>query len=207
MLKQFKSISCKIERDLADGQNQANILSPNYRKNIVEAAKELDVFLHSDLQQKVKKYFKEIPLKDITDRLHKLMASTDAIYAYYSQPSIYASVLGTAVPIRNGPVTKLIKFINSVATGSVTDLKNNPEWQDDWYIYEGDIVKKDATGNILFGYVGKVFGYDDEFLCAGAGAYQIKEGTWDWSFWPTYFDDPYDNKMIRKGIEYYNKTH
>lgn len=74
-------------------------------------------------------------------------------------------------------------------------------------IYEGDIVKKDATGNILFGYVGKVFGYDDEFLCAGAGAYQIKSLTSDLSFASTYFDDPYDNEMIRRGIDYYNKTH
>lgn len=30
VLEQFKSISCQIERDLADGQNQANILSQKY---------------------------------------------------------------------------------------------------------------------------------------------------------------------------------
>ncbi|MDD4509961.1 MAG: polymorphic toxin type 44 domain-containing protein [Oscillospiraceae bacterium] len=68
-------------------------------------------------------------------------------------------------------------------------------------------ILDEIDADLLFGYVGKLFGYHDEFLSAGAGAYQIKEGTWDWSFWPTYFDDPYDNKMIRKGIEYYNKTH
>lgn len=207
VLEQFKSISCQIERDLADGQNQANILSPNYRKNIMEAAKEIDRFLHRNLHIRILQYFNLIPIEDVTDRLHKLMESSDATYAYYSQPSLYASVLGTAVPIRNGPVTKIIKFILSVGTGSVTDLKNTPEWQDDWYIYEGDIVKKDATGNILFGYVGKVFGYDDEFLCAGAGAYQIKSLTSDLRFVGTYFDDPYDNAMIRRGISYYNKTH
>lgn len=101
---------------------------------------------------------------------------------------------------------KIIKFL-SVKSGSETDIKLSLEWSSNWYIYENDFIRKDATGNILFGYVGKFFGYDDKFLSAGAGAYQIYERHSDWSFWPTYFDDPYDNKMIYKGIEYYNKTH
>ncbi|MDD4509959.1 MAG: polymorphic toxin type 44 domain-containing protein [Oscillospiraceae bacterium] len=171
------------------------------------AAKELDRFLHTNLHGRIPKYFKEIPIEDITDRLHKLMASTDATYAAYTQAPVYQNALGTTVTIENSPVTKLKKFIASVKDESPTDIKRSPEWDSKWYIYEGDIVKKDATGNILFGYVGKVFGYDDEFLCLGAGLYQIWTGPWRLDYATSYGDDPYDTKMIRKGIAYYNKTH
>ena len=44
VLEQFKDIAEQIEKDLAAGQRKAEILSPNYRKCLLEAAKELDHF-------------------------------------------------------------------------------------------------------------------------------------------------------------------
>ena len=208
VLEEFKRISRQLEHDLADGQKQANILSPNYRKNIMEAAKELDRFLHTNLHARIPQYFNLIPIEDVTDRLHRLMASTDATYASYSQAPVYQNALGTTVTIANSPVTKLKEFVLSVKDDSPIDIKSSPEWTGEWYIYEGDIIRFDAPGNILFGYVGKVFGYDDEFLCLGAGLYQLgTKGLQQLDQLTSYGDDPYDTKMIRKGIAYYNKTH
>lgn len=102
---------------------------------------------------------------------------------------------------------KLAYFISQVQTGSIVDLKNQPSWEKGAYIYEGELLRRDAFGNMLFGYVGKLFGYDDEFLCAGAGAYQIISFTSSWRYWDTYFDDPDDTEMIRRGIKIYNDTH
>ena len=207
VLIELKRIALRLENDVRRHPRKFKILSPTNRKNIMEAAAELGALLHLDIKSKILKNLKEIPIEDVTDRLHKLMESTDEKYAFYTQPAFYQSNTGLTEATGNNAVFKLIKFFLSVKGGSETDIKLTSEWSSNWYTYENDIIRHDATGNILFGYVGKLFGYDDEFLSAGAGAYQIKEGTWDWSFWPTYFDDPYDNKMIRKGIEYYNKTH
>lgn len=99
VLEEFKRISRQIERDLVNGQKEANILSPNYRKIILEAAKEIDRFLHTNLHGRIPKYFNEIPIKDVTDRLHKLMESTDITYAHYSRRTVNQFAFGTTVTI------------------------------------------------------------------------------------------------------------
>ena len=143
----------------------------------------------------------------MTDRLHQQMAATDALYERYARPAFYQSDIGSIEFSGNDPAAKIAAFILNVKNDSPIDIKRSSEWSSKWYIYEDDIIRYDATGNILFGYVGKVFGYDDEFLCLGAGMYQLLTGPRQLDFIASYGDDPYDTKMIRKGITYYNKTH
>lgn len=183
VLIELKRITEQIVDDVKNRPKQAKRLSPNNRKNIMEAATELDALIHLNVKNRVEKKLIEIPIEDVTDRLHKLMESTDEKYAFYTQPAFYQSNTGLTESTGNDAVSKIIKFIVSVKSGSVTDIKLSPEWPSRWYIYEGDIIRYDAPGNILFGYVGKLFGYDDKFLSAGAGAYQFYEGHSDWSFW------------------------
>ena len=100
------------------------------------------------------------------------------------------------------------KFYDLVREGGEYDLKNKPEWKgEDRYIYNGEVVKRDVPGNIHYEHLGKVFGYSDEVLKAGAGAYQmwqdprqIKNFNWD-----TYGDDPRDTERIRQGIDIYRR--
>lgn len=56
VLEEFKRISRQIEHDLVNGQKEASILSPNYRKIILEAAKEIDRFLHTNLHGRIPQY-------------------------------------------------------------------------------------------------------------------------------------------------------
>lgn len=162
---------------------------------------------HLNLQSKAKSLFVHIPIEDITDRLHQLMRSAEIECAGYA-------ILDESQSVTNSPpitmsifAAKTIKFILSVKNNAKYDIKRKPEWSSDWYVYEGDIVRNDAPGNMLFGYLGKVFGYDDDFLTFGAGFYQWVTNPLYSSSGEAYFDDPYDTQMIQKGIAYYKKTH
>jgi hypothetical protein len=68
-------------------------------------------------------------------------------------------------------------------------------------------VKRDVPGNIHFGHFGKVFGYPDELLKAGAGFYQIwTDPTQIKNFnWKSYGDDPRDTERIQQGIDIYRR--
>jgi hypothetical protein len=57
-------------------------------------------------------------------------------------------------------------------------------------------------GNFHYGYTGAVV-FPDTILLSAAGLAQIIDGTWDISWWSTYFDDPVDQIYIRTGIDYY----
>jgi RHS repeat-associated protein len=71
-------------------------------------------------------------------------------------------------------------FIDHVKTNSLVDVKNsNPEFLRPWYSYHviinGEVMRADAPGNIMYGYLGTAACFDEETLLAGAGAYQIWE--------------------------------
>ncbi|GGG17402.1 hypothetical protein GCM10010916_37800 [Paenibacillus abyssi] len=85
-------------------------------------------------------------------------------------------------------------------------MKNSYFKDNMYYIYNGELYRRNDLGNIYFGYAGKVFGYDDTFLTGGAGLFQIYSGTSEWKYISTYFDDPRDFAMIQVGINIYKKS-
>lgn len=111
----------------------------------------------SDVEGKIKKQLIDIPIEDITDRLHSLMKTAEEDCAFYAQPAYYQSNTGLTEATGNAFVPKTLKFVELVKNHGLYDIKRQSDWLSDWYVYEGDIVRNDAPGNMLFGYVGKVF--------------------------------------------------
>lgn len=48
--------------------------------------------------------------------------------------------------------------------------------------------------------------FNREFLCLGAGLYQVKSGTSRWKYALSYGDDPHDSNMIRFGNSLFHST-
>ena len=101
---------------------------------------------------------------------------------------------------------KLFAFL--VMPGGPFDLKELPIFQaHSLFIYNGEIVSRDMFGNYLYGYLGKVLGYDDDTLQKMAGSVQKATGTSDENWEGTDGDDPRDRERIQQGIQWYIKTH
>ena len=71
------------------------------------------------------------------------------------------------------------------------------------FVYNGEIVSRDAFANILYGYIMKKAGYPDLESQRIAGAYQIMSGTSLPEWKDTYGDDRRDNQRVREGIAMY----
>lgn len=70
------------------------------------------------------------------------------------------------------------------------------------YLFNNEIVRYDAPGNIHYGYVGSATWYGtEEMLLKQAGYAQIKDNPG--ACWTG--DDPVDMYYIKKGIELYEK--
>ena len=167
----------------------------------------MDRLIGTNLKYAVRRSYDKVGVLDVTDRFNAFMREQDSIYRGYLSEKT-ANRDGNAV-IANIGLPKLSYFISQVKTYGPIDLKNLPDWPQGCYIYEGEIRKTDDLGNMLFGYVGKLFGYDDDFLCFGAGVYQVLSGTSSKEFLNSYSfgDDPRDTEMIRKGIAIYKRYH
>ncbi len=130
---------------------------------------------------------------DVTSRLNNLMESVETknkFKRYLPESVLY------------------VDFALMVMPGGKYDLKSKPEWQGrEHYLYEGEIIWYDDPGNILYGYLGKVMGFEDDILKSAAGAVQIATETSSWSYVLSYFDDPKDQKAIQKGIDIFKDTH
>ena len=97
---------------------------------------------------------------------------------------------------------RYVDFALMVRPGGKYDLKSKSEWQGkEHFIYNGEIIWYDEPGNILYGHLGKVMGFEDVILKSAGGAVQIATGTSSWSYVSSYFDDPRDQKAIQKGID------
>lgn len=59
-----------------------------------------------------------------------------------------------------------------------------------------------AFGNYHYALYTKAMGLDATFVQAAAGYAQLKAGNWEIEFYNTWFDDPADNAVIRKGQSY-----
>ncbi|QDX95851.1 hypothetical protein EEL31_08655 [Brevibacillus laterosporus] len=96
-------------------------------------------------------------------------------------------------------------FAVQVRSGGAWDLKREIGWDktrtvridgETYYLTGEDI------GNIHFGYVGR-YHFGTKTLLSAAGMVQILSGTARLSWFDTYFDDPTDQKAIRRGINWY----
>ncbi len=110
-------------------------------------------------------------------------------------------------------VANLMEFKENVQNGGPWDLKQLDEWNNSsLYIFDGEIVDRDAPGNIMYGYMGHTYGIPDSVLYYAASTAQILAGTskvaWIATF-PncTMGDDPRDQYNIKRGIDYWLKLH
>jgi hypothetical protein len=97
-------------------------------------------------------------------------------------------------------------FFNLVRSGSLVDLKDQPEYQNnELFVYDGEIVSRDALGNIAFGYLGRYFGMPGIARRIGAGYAQITDTNFEPEWFYTWFDDPRDYWRVRQGEALYNR--
>ena len=102
-------------------------------------------------------------------------------------------------------VENLMDFKNLVANNQEMDLKNQPEWQNSAFIFDGEVVSQDALGNINYGYFGSYCNIPQSVLMAGAGYAQWRGGNWEWGFITTILDDPRDTYRVFQGVEIYEE--
>ncbi len=102
-------------------------------------------------------------------------------------------------------VENLMDFKNLVANKQEMDLKNQPEWQNSAFIYDGEVVSQDALGNINYGYFGSYCNIPQSVLMVGAGYAQWQSGNWEWKFIATILDDPRDTYRVFQGMEIYEE--
>ena len=99
-----------------------------------------------------------------------------------------------------------VEFYELVRNGAEMDLKNQPEWQNSAYIFDGEVVSQDALGNINYGFFGAYCNFPQSVLMAGAGFAQWRGGNWEWGFISTLLDDPRDTYRVFQGIEIYEEV-
>lgn len=143
-------------------------------------------------------------IPDATEKLDTLMADAEAKH--------YGEKNNTNLSPR-----KLERFYNLVKDEAEYDLKRQPGWEEHpQFVYNGEVVDRDVPGNIGYGYLGRVFGYEDPLLTKGAGAYGIYTGLRDGKTlgeiagdftWDSFGDDPRDTARIRQGIARYDRLH
>lgn len=135
---------------------------------------------------------------DITQKLNNVISS--------SESENWWKRFGTITPITNA--ARYLDFAIMVMPGGKYDLKESAEWKGkEHFIYSGEIIRYDEPGNILYGHLGKVMGFDDAILKKAGGAVQIIQGRSNWEYISSYFDDPRDQKAIQKGIDIFKNTH
>jgi hypothetical protein len=140
---------------------------------------------------------REIP--DITEKLHALMAEYEEKFK----------------DIQDMPLAiKYTTFYNLVKDGGILDVKRQPGWDSPKFIYNGEVVNNDVPGNILYGYLGKHFGFPDTVLTAFAGGNQMANGIANLLAegknplealkgfnLDSFGDDPRDTARIKQGME------
>ncbi len=105
----------------------------------------------------------------------------------------------------HGYYMTVVYFCSLVKDGGDLDIKRRPEWQFEpgkRYYFNKTLLRYDDPGNICFGYVGAVL-FDVNTLCFGAGVNQISKFGFRFGNLTTYYDDPRDNAMIKRGYSLY----
>ena len=129
--------------------------------------------------------------RDTTDEILQLMKETERKYAEQK---------------KRGWAVNLLFFKNIVQNNGELDLKNRSAYQTNaTYVFDGEIVDRDALGNITYGYFGRYLGIPITMLLAGAGYVQGQAGTAEWTYFNTYGDDLSDQYRILQGILLYDQ--
>ena len=131
--------------------------------------------------------------RDTTDEILDLMKNTEKKYAEQK---------------KRGWALNLAFFKNVVNNNGELDLKNLSAYQTNaTYVFDGEIVDRDALGNITYGYFGRYLGMPIQLLLSSAGYAQYQAGTSNWDFFFSYGDDPRDQYRIMQGILLYDRLH
>ncbi|MDV2442531.1 hypothetical protein CMV00_01785 [Elizabethkingia anophelis] len=69
--------------------------------------------------------------------------------------------------------------------------------------YNGQAFGAEDFGNYNFGIAAKAYGFSLNFARAGAGLYQIYSFTSNIKWISSYFDDPRDSMMIKRGYYHF----
>ena len=131
--------------------------------------------------------------RDTTDEILQLMKETEKKYEKQKQ---------------RGWIINLPLFYSVVQNNGELDLKNLSAYQTNaTYIFDGEIVDRDALGNITYGYFGRYLGIPTPVLLFSAGYAQYQAGTSHRDYFWTSGDDPRDQYRILQGILLYDKIH
>lgn len=229
----LKSVCDEINRDFDNGARGTHFVKDENQKRIKKAAEELkhfgvDItyielnlkrFAMIDVTVKLDMLFKEAirdgralknkyPLAAANER--ELLA---AVYEIISLDNRTKSTILTQTYFDTKGL--FCEFIDLVESWAPYDIKRRFSWsQDLQYIFHGEVIDFDDTGNICFGVIAKAAGISEWIAQVGAGGYNFLEAAkgnglkeaWKYEkeWWRTFFDDPRDNEAIKKGFEYYD---
>jgi hypothetical protein len=114
-------------------------------------------------------------------------------------------------------IKELDKFMKSEELrGNVKETKrysmvswvNNVRPGGDWdYKQGGKRPEMEHVGNFNYGATGRALGIPPSVLKGAGGVVQIAQGTSDWNFYDSYFDDPVDQGHIQQGIDWYDESY
>lgn len=99
----------------------------------------------------------------------------------------------------------LEEFYKLVRNRGEMDLKNQPEWQNSAFVYDGEVVSQDALGNINYGFFGRYCNFPEAVLIAAGGVAQFLAGNSKIENLYVFLDDPRDSYRIMQGIDIYEE--
>ena len=129
---------------------------------------------------------------DITQRLYETVASEVLMSTSYYDLTLFEFNLKNT-----------LCFYDLVSNGSELDLKQYPEWKSAYFIFDDNIYRYDAPGNIAYGIAAGFFGIPSDVFLRAAGMAQVIAGTSQDNWSDTYGDDPYDQLCIWVGYDYF----
>lgn len=170
----------------------------SYQEYIDECAKQLaDEWFDNEEDQQdwidkaTKPEYYDIP--DVTEDVMSLLFLQEAKYKSNLLMSNYT--------------ISFIDFILKVQSGGDFDLKNQDAFQQNQlFVFDGEIVSRDALGNIAFGYLSKVYNIPENVAFGGAGAAQLVSGNFDSDWIETLWDDPRDAVRVAQGMDLYREA-
>lgn len=128
--------------------------------------------------------------EDVTDKLNEYMRSAASNYADMHE---------------NYWAENLAGFYQLVRNRGEMDLKNQPEWQNSAFIYDGEVISQDALGNINYGFFGRYCNFPEAVLIAAGGVAQFLAGHAKIENIYVFLDDPRDTYRIMQGIDIYDE--
>lgn len=103
---------------------------------------------------------------------------------------------------------KLKKNVDQTKWYSMVNWVNNVRPGGEWdYKQGGKRPEMEHVGNFNYGATGRALGIPPSVLKGAGGVVQIAQGTSDWDFYDSYFDDPVDQKYIQQGIDWYDENY